>query len=41
VGDIIGMYQNFETDGNLGGLAGLKPSKYKILDIHMSPMGEK
>jgi hypothetical protein len=41
VGDIVGLGQNFEANENLGGLAGPKPSKSKILDIRGSPMGEK
>jgi hypothetical protein len=34
VDDIIGLGQNFEDDGNLGGLAGPKSSKSKISNIH-------
>jgi hypothetical protein len=41
VDDIVELGQNFETDRYLGGLAGSKPSKFKISDIHRSPMGEK
>jgi hypothetical protein len=41
VEDIIGLGQNFEVDGNLGELAGLKLSKYENLDIRESPMSEK
>jgi hypothetical protein len=32
--------QNFEADGNLGGLIGSKLSKFEISDIHGSPTGE-
>jgi hypothetical protein len=39
--DNVGLIQNFEADVNLGGLTGLKPSKFKISDIHGSPTGEK
>jgi hypothetical protein len=39
--DNIGLSQNFETDGNLGGLTGSKPSKFEISDICGSPTGEK
>jgi hypothetical protein len=41
VGDIVGLGHNFEADGNLGGLAGPKPSKSEILDIRGSLTGEK
>jgi hypothetical protein len=41
VGDIVGLDQNIEADGNLVGLTGSKPSKFKISDIRGSPMGEK
>jgi hypothetical protein len=41
VGDIIGLDQNFEIDGYLGGLTRSKSSKFEISDIHGSPMGEK
>jgi hypothetical protein len=41
VDDIVGLDQNIEADKNLGGPAGPKPSKYKILDIRRSSMGEK
>jgi hypothetical protein len=41
VRDNVGLSKNFEADWNLGGLIGSKPSKFEILDIHGSPMGEK
>jgi hypothetical protein len=41
VENIVGLGQNFETDRYLGGMTGSKPSKFEILDIHGSPMGEK
>jgi hypothetical protein len=41
VGGNIGLSQNFEADGNLGGLSRSKPSNFEILDICISPTGEK
>jgi hypothetical protein len=41
VRDNIGLSQNFEADGNLGGLSRSKLSKFEILDIRRSPTGEK
>jgi hypothetical protein len=41
VRDNVGLSKNFEADWNLGGLIGSKPSKFEILDIRGSPMGEK
>jgi hypothetical protein len=41
VGNNVGLSQNFEPDGNLSGLTGSKPLKFKILDIPGSPTGEK
>jgi hypothetical protein len=41
VDNIVGLGQNFEPDRNLGGLTGLKPTKFEILDIHGSPTNEK
>jgi hypothetical protein len=41
VGANIGLRQNFETDGNLGGLTGSKPSKFEILNIRGSLTSEK
>jgi hypothetical protein len=38
--DIIGLGQNFKANGNLGGLASLKPSKSKISNIRGLPMNE-
>jgi hypothetical protein len=41
VGDIIGLGQNFEIDGYLGGLTRSKPSKFEISDMRGSLTGEK
>jgi hypothetical protein len=41
VWDNVGLNQNFVYDGNLDELTGLKPSKFKILDIHESPTDKK
>jgi hypothetical protein len=41
VGDIVGLSQKFEVGENLDLLAGLKPLKFKILNLRASHTGEK
>jgi hypothetical protein len=41
VGNNVGLRKKFEADGNLSELIGLKPSKFKISDIHGLFTGEK